>query len=162
MSALEALAARVEAQRLSVPQEEVPTGSPRACHTLVGLFCIAPREGGHWQGSIRGALSDDVFLVQWYGWGFGTPTYSQPIALREMLGWRFYDDEDDWRSAGTEIAAIDLRGRALFADLTPIGEGHDWEGDGEDDSYCTQCRAKCDPNNADETCPEAVRVREGI
>lgn len=58
-----------------------------------------------WQGVVTAQPAPGFFLVQLFEWMCGTPSDKQLIPVAQMVGWKFYDNADDWKDAagrGTE------------------------------------------------------------
>jgi hypothetical protein len=63
--------------------------------SMAGKFFL----GNGWQGRIEKQVSGDVYLVQFFSWVTGFPTTQELIKVDVMLGWKFYDTEDEWHVA---------------------------------------------------------------
>jgi hypothetical protein len=44
-------------------------------------------------------VSEAVFLVQLHEWTTGESSSQVLFSVADMMGWKFYDTADDWRSA---------------------------------------------------------------
>lgn len=66
---------------------------------------------GHiiYQGQILGRVSDGVYLVQFYEWSFGSPTRCEMFSLSEIMGWFFYQSNEQmreqWDTGKAQLAA---------------------------------------------------------
>jgi hypothetical protein len=70
-------------------------------HSLIGKFFHSFIDGKlSWQGVVKAEPVAGYFLVQLYEWLCGHPTDQELVPVAQMVGWRFYDDADDWRDAG--------------------------------------------------------------
>jgi hypothetical protein len=77
---------------------------------LVGKFFHTFDAQGNikWQGAVTAEPTPGYFLVQLYDWLLGSPNRKELIHIAQMVGWRFYDDADDWRGVG-DLSAEDAR-----------------------------------------------------
>jgi len=69
---------------------------------IVGMFIH--RNG--WQGEITAEASSGVFLVQWYSWVNGYPTYATLETAAALALAKFYRTIEAWHEAGDRIMAI--------------------------------------------------------
>jgi hypothetical protein len=69
-------------------------------HDFVGRFFFSFKNDElQWQGQIISKVSEAVFLVQLHEWTTGESSSQVLFSVAEMMGWKFYDTADDWRSA---------------------------------------------------------------
>jgi hypothetical protein len=71
-----------------------------------------------WQGRVTAEPTPGYFLVQLYDWFSGGPTDMEIITIDQMVGWRFYNNADDWREAGdwkAEEARLSLKEKSARA-----------------------------------------------
>lgn len=67
---------------------------------LVGMFVLTPDEDAGWplashQGIVE-AMVGDFVLVRWFSWWDGQPNFADLVRLETMVGWRFYNDNDEF------------------------------------------------------------------
>ncbi len=82
----------------------------RTPNKLVGLFFHTTKDGEiTWQGHVEAKLDDRLYLVQFYSWVMGEPTFAQITTIWNMFEegkeWRFYKTAQDWREAGDAYLA---------------------------------------------------------
>jgi hypothetical protein len=69
-------------------------------HCFVGKFFFSfTNDELQWQGQIISKVSEGVFLVQLHEWTTGESSDQVLFSVLDMMGWKFYDTADDWRSA---------------------------------------------------------------
>lgn len=81
----------------------------RGASQLVGLFLLGDIDEhrmGH-QGRVMAYLVNGAYLVQFYSWLSGEPTNLGVVDLTEMARLRFFNNEEDWRCAGSKLLATD-------------------------------------------------------
>lgn len=69
---------------------------------IVGKWFHSFKDGYvHWQGQVLSAQPADHFLVQLYEWFLGEPNKQIVVPFSEMVGWTFYDSNEqmlhEWR-----------------------------------------------------------------
>lgn len=89
---------------------------------VVGKYCLVFVSGVfERQGKVLDAVLGDspVYLVQWYDFIEGIPTYQTLVPLSTMLvdGWRFFDTQAEWEEAGGQLLVA-------MIDFTPADEQH--------------------------------------
>jgi hypothetical protein len=52
-----------------------------------------------WQGQVLKRVDTNSYRVQLYGWILGDPTDVVTVHATQMMGWRFYDTDDEMRRA---------------------------------------------------------------
>jgi hypothetical protein len=72
-------------------------------HAFIGRFFFSFKNDElQWQGQIISKVSEGVFLVQLHEWTTGESSSQVLFSLPDMMGWKFYDTFEDWRSALAE------------------------------------------------------------
>lgn len=71
---------------------------------LKGKFFHSLKDGKiHWQGQVVGELPQEKFLVQLFSWLDGRDTEQKIVGFKEMLDWKFYQSDQEWRDAGDKF-----------------------------------------------------------
>jgi hypothetical protein len=76
-------------------------------HPLVGKFFHSFRNGEIcWQGQVRAVADPGFYLCQFFEWLAGGETHSEVITIKQMVEnkFRFYDDQEWWRSEGNRLS----------------------------------------------------------
>lgn len=78
-------------------------------------FHSYPNDELNWQGQVLKEVSPGIFLVQFFSWLMGAPTDQKLIPLTQMIkdGWKFYDDDEEWRHEAEEYNFRHQRKEAL-------------------------------------------------
>lgn len=83
----------------STPRMDTPMSQPETSNTnsLVGqLFHSLSEEGNvNWQGLVKGQVEPGVYLVETYSWINGCKYSNQLVKLEDMMGWIFYDTDEE-------------------------------------------------------------------
>lgn len=75
---------------------------------LVGQFVHVLKDGKiEKQGRIGGSPQSGYYLITFFSWLTGEKNGSEIVKFTDMIDqeWVFYDDEEQWRSAGDRHAA---------------------------------------------------------
>jgi hypothetical protein len=72
------------------------------CDFVGRFFFSFKNDELQWQGRIISKVSEGVFLVQLHEWTTGESSSQVLFSVADMMGWKFYDTAEDWRSALTE------------------------------------------------------------
>jgi len=72
------------------------------CDFVGRFFFSFKNDELQWQGQIISKVSEGVFLVRLHEWTTGEPSSQVLFSLPDMMGWKFYDTAEDWRSALAE------------------------------------------------------------
>lgn len=77
--------------------------------SLIGKFFHTFTSEGkiRFQGVVTAEPAHGYFLVQYFDWFIGSRSDKEIIPISQMVGWKFYDDADDWREAGDMKAEED-------------------------------------------------------
>ncbi|ECX5877007.1 hypothetical protein H0K60_004466 [Salmonella enterica] len=72
---------------------------------LVGLYAHSfnDKDEVKYQLEVVGQLENGHYLCYLYSWIDGGDTHMKIYHLDEMCAWRFYDEEDYWRSEGSRL-----------------------------------------------------------
>ena len=74
--------------------------------SLVGKFFHSFVDGKvSWQGIVNAEPAPGFFLIQLFEWLCGHPSDQEIIPIDQMVGWRFYDDVEDWREAADSLTS---------------------------------------------------------
>ena len=49
----------------------------------------------HYQGVVKGQVSENLFLVAWFSWMHGGETWESIVSLDDMRRWQFFES-DEW------------------------------------------------------------------
>ena len=72
-------------------------------HYFVGKFFFSFKNDElQWRGRIISKVSEGVFLVRLHEWTTGESSSQVLFSVADMMGWKFYDSAEDWRSALAE------------------------------------------------------------
>ena len=69
------------------------------CDFVGRFFFSFKNDELQWQGQIISKVSEGVFLVQLHEWTTGESSSQVLFSVADMMGWKFYNTADDWRSA---------------------------------------------------------------
>jgi hypothetical protein len=72
------------------------------CDFVGRFFFSFKNDELQWQGRIISKVSEGVFLVQLHQWTTGESSSQVLFSVADMMGWKFYDTAEDWRSELTE------------------------------------------------------------
>jgi hypothetical protein len=83
------------------------------CDFVGRFFFSFKNDELQWQGQIISKVSEGIFLVCLHEWTTGQSSSQVLFSVPDMMGWKFYDTAEDWRSALTEIRVQQSRRSAL-------------------------------------------------
>jgi hypothetical protein len=69
------------------------------CDFVGRFFFSFKNDELQWQGRIISKVSEGVFLVQLHEWTTGESSSQVLFSVQDMMGWKFYDTAEAWRSA---------------------------------------------------------------
>jgi hypothetical protein len=72
------------------------------CDFVGRFFFSFTNDELQWQGQIISKVSEGVFLVRLYEWTTGESSSQVLFSVSDMMGWKFYDTTEAWRSALAE------------------------------------------------------------
>ena len=72
------------------------------CDFVGRFFFSFKNDELQWQGQIISKVSEGVFLVRLREWTTGESSSQVLFSVADMMGWKFYDTAEDWRSALAE------------------------------------------------------------
>jgi hypothetical protein len=75
------------------------------CDFVGKFFFSFKNDELQWQGQIISKVTEGVFLVrlhEWNEWTTGESSSQVLFSVADMMGWKFYDSAEDWRSALAE------------------------------------------------------------
>ena len=47
-----------------------------------------------------------LYIVQWFSWVFDEESSQELVKAEDMVGWSFYDNEDQWHAAWDNSAQL--------------------------------------------------------
>jgi hypothetical protein len=56
---------------------------------------FTPDDKLHYQGHVLKKISEEFYLVEFFSWLSGEPTYQQIVPLKKMADWWFYASSED-------------------------------------------------------------------
>ena len=85
------------------------------CDFVGRFFFSFKNDELQWQGQIASKVNEGVFLVRLHGWTTGESSSQVLFSVADMMGWKFYDSAEGWRSALAEYES----NKATAARLLP-------------------------------------------
>lgn len=85
------------------------------CDFVGRFFFSFKNDELQWQGQIASKVSEGVFLVRLHEWTTGESSSQVLFSVADMMGWKFYDSAEAWRSALAEYES----NKATAARLLP-------------------------------------------
>ena len=58
------------------------------------------------QGEVLTEMKPGFYLVQWFSWLSGCETNQELVKVDDMLGWEFYDHQEDWKYNGDLLSRV--------------------------------------------------------